>query len=89
MHGEWCIAFFNADIEGFHLRFHGERFLGEIRVYSGNGDLGNSLGNGVVRAPSNRPAGGRIPKEGEDDTVRVFARYLPMMQVLVLFMSEG
>ena len=88
MHGEWSIMLVNADVEGLHLRFYGGCFLGKFRVYSGNGDLGNSLGNGVIRAPSNRPAGGRVPKEGEDDAVRVLAGDLPMVQVFVLFVGE-
>ena len=75
--------------KGSSLRFYGECFLGKFGIYSGNGDLGNSLGNGIIRAPSHRPAGGWVAKKGEDDAVRVLAGDLPMMQVLVLFMGKG
>ena len=89
MNSEWSILCVQAHIEGLYLSFYGDYFLGKIRVYSRNGNLGDGLGNGVVRAPGNRTAGGWVAKKGQDDAVWILAGDLPMMQVLVVFMGKG
>lgn len=89
MNSEWSILCVHAHIEGLYLSFYGDCFLGKIRVYSRNGNLGDGLGNGVVCAPGYRTARCGVTMKGQDDAVWILAGDLPMMQVLVVFMGKG